>query len=242
MALGEDAASIPFVWGNDLPATEADPYFSPRHHSPPVESEEDRSELPAAEADPSRAPPAESELIIQSSSSDSAVSAGTQLPALEVSDSVAGISDLIFHVDKISGCQRLCIPSNLVKEILTAAHDSNDHPGFQRCYELVASSWYIHGLTRQLRDFIRHCPKCQILQTRRHASYGSLQPILSPPVPFHTITLDFILALPLSSESLDAIMSGTCKFTKAIQLIPGKSTWKAAEWAKALLERLDIVD
>ena len=37
-------------------------------------------------------------------------------------------------------------------------------------------------------------------------------------------------------------MSVTCKFTKSIQLIPGKLTMSAAQWAKALLERLLLVN
>ena len=37
-------------------------------------------------------------------------------------------------------------------------------------------------------------------------------------------------------------MSVTCKFVKAIQLIPGMFTWSAGEWVKALLTRLDLVD
>ena len=30
------------------------------------------------------------------------------------------------------------------------------------------------------------------------------------------------------------------EFTKAIELIPGKSTWSASEWGQALLNRMDI--
>ena len=148
---------------------------------------------------------------------------------------------LLFHVDRLTGVQRLCIPTTLVKEILSLAH-GNGHPGFQRCYEIVTSSWYIHGLVKHLRDFIRHCPECLILQTRRHAPYGSLNPISSPPVPFHTITIDFILALPLSDRDFDAAMSVTDKFTKRVTFAAGKTTWSAKDWAGTLLDTLDVAD
>ena len=69
-----------------------------------------------------------------------------------------------------------------------------------------------------------------------------MQPIYSPPVPFHTINIDFILALPLTTDHLDSVMSVTCKYSKRITLAPGKSTWKALEWASALLERLELGD
>lgn len=77
---------------------------------------------------------------------------------------------------------------------------------------------------------------------RRHPPYGSLQPIQSPPVPFFTLTLDFILALPLSPEGYNVLMSVTCKFSKRITLVPSKDTWPAADWAYALLARLDLID
>jgi hypothetical protein len=37
-------------------------------------------------------------------------------------------------------------------------------------------------------------------------------------------------------------MSVTCKFSKRVTLIPGKSTWKAKDWAIALLSRLELMD
>lgn len=37
-------------------------------------------------------------------------------------------------------------------------------------------------------------------------------------------------------------MSVTCKFSKRVTLVPGKDTWSAADWAYALLARLDLID
>lgn len=61
-------------------------------------------------------------------------------------------------------------------------------------------------------------------------------------MPFHTLTLDFILALPTSEESYDTILSVTDKFTKRTTGISGKATWSAAQWANALLDRLETAD
>lgn len=163
-------------------------------------------------------------------------------PLPDTSENSGSSEDLIYHIDRVTGNQRLCIPPALVKEILHLAH-GNGHPGFQRCYEIVSASWYIRGLSNLLREFIRHCPECQVLQTRRHQPYGSLSPIESPPVPFHTLTLDFILALPTSGgDGYDAILSVTDKFTKRTTGIQGKSTWNTAQWAEALIDRLELID
>ena len=68
-----------------------------------------------------------------------------------------------------------------------------------------------------------------------------MQPILSPPWPFHTITLDFILGLPTSIEGFDCVMSVTDKFSKAVTFVPGKTNWGGREWAVQLLARLDLL-
>ena len=148
---------------------------------------------------------------------------------------------LIFHRDKYTGLERLCIPKSLIKEILEMAH-GDGHPGFDRTFDTVSKSWYIRKLSKHLHSYIKHCPDCLALQTRRHKPYGFMQPIESPSIPFHTLTLDFILALPLSEEGFDCALTVTDKFTKRTTYIPGKSTWTAEEWAIALLDRLDIGD
>lgn len=125
--------------------------------------------------------------------------------------------------------RRLCIPKVAIKDILDTAHDSS-HGGFARYYERVSSSYFIKNLTGHLKDYLKNCPECQINQTRRHRPYGKLQPILSTPIPFHTITLDFVLALPASqagldyAAGLDCMMSVTDKFSKRTSIIPGKNT------------------
>lgn len=71
--------------------------------------------------------------------------------------------------------------------------------------------------------------------------YGSLQPIQSPPVPFFTLTLDFVLALPLSVEGYNALMLVTCKFSKTSSYLlkeKKKIPGPAEDWASALGSRV----
>ena len=151
------------------------------------------------------------------------------------------INKLIFHLDRSTGVRRLCIPPFVAPELLSIAH-SEGHPGFSCCHEIISRSWFIQGLTKLLRSFICHCPQCFSLQTRRHAPYGLLQPIQSPPMPFFTLILDFVLALPVSKEGYNALMSVTYKFSKRVTLIKGKDTFTAKDLVHAFLARLDLVD
>ena len=53
-------------------------------------------------------------------------------------------------------------------------------------------------------------------------------PINRPGIPFYTITIDFIVTLPITTDNLDTLLTVTDKFSKRVYLIPGKSTYNAA--------------
>ena len=147
------------------------------------------------------------------------------------------IDDLLYFEDDERGL-RLCIPTVMEGEVFKLAHDEMGHPGYARTHERLTQGLYMYNMATKLHEFIRHCPHCQLNQTPRHRPYGSLQPIFSPARPFHTLTIDFILALPKTLDGLDYAMGITDKFSKAITYIPGKTIWGSKEWAISLLNRL----
>ena len=69
-----------------------------------------------------------------------------------------------------------------------------------------------------------------------------MQPIEAPPVPFHTISIDFILALLKASSGHNTLLVITCKFSERVTLLPGFGTWAARHWAKAIVTWLLDVD
>ena len=149
--------------------------------------------------------------------------------------------DLIYYMDPESG-PRLCVPDHdeLIKEIFQLVYDELGHPGYHRSHERLTQGLYVHRLSTRLHEYLRHCLTCQLHQTPRHKPYGSLQPIITPPSPFYTITIDFIFALSESTEGWNCILSVTDKFSKRITFVPGRDTWKAKDWARGLLQQLDI--
>ena len=148
--------------------------------------------------------------------------------------------DLIYFMDE-DGKERLCIPKALESHIFRLAHDECHHSGFHRTFHHISETLYLRKLTRHLQRYITHCPNCNLNQTKRHKPYGQLKPIQSPSIPFHTITLDFIVGLPLDGQppnDRNALLTITDKFSKRILLISGKDTWGAAEWARTVLDHL----
>jgi len=132
---------------------------------------------------------------------------------------------------------RLCIPKSLVGDIFDMVHDQQYHIGYHRMYAKIASHYYIHKLDKHLRRYIYHCKDCRRSQTTRHKPYGQLQPIISPAIPFHTVTIDFVSALP-SIEDINMLLVATCKFSKSLLIIQGYDTLTADAWAHRLLDAL----
>lgn len=136
------------------------------------------------------------------------------------------ISRLIFHLDCLTGVRRLCISLSVAPELLAIAYGKG-YLSFLHCYEIISRSWFIQRLTKVLQYFICHYSQYLALQTRKHVLYSLLQSIQSPPMPFFTLTLDFVVVLPVSKEGYNALMSVIYKFSKKVTLIKGKDTWTA---------------
>lgn len=164
------------------------------------------------------------------------------------------MNGLIFYIEN-DGKRRLCIPDSCVETVLEMAHGKS-HAGINRMsYELT--DFLIHRLTKRLKEYVQHCPACQLNQTSRSKENGELMPIRTPCQAFHTIAMDFIVGLPevpavspwaldLGGESeklvFDSLLTVSDKFSKKTLLLPGHSTYSAKEWAEILLRMLMLTD
>ncbi|KAF7852733.1 hypothetical protein EAF04_010926 [Stromatinia cepivora] len=141
--------------------------------------------------------------------------------------------------DGIHTKRRPVVPKGMEGEMFEYAHDQIGHLGYDRTHERISANFYVFNISKKLRAYLYHCHQCRVSSTPRHQPYGSLQPILTPPHIFHTISIDFILALPRSVPDLfDCALPITDKLSKAVTIIPGKSTWNAAQWGNALISHL----
>ena len=157
-------------------------------------------------------------------------------------------NELIFRFDNytidnhVYEFHRFCISQSIIQNILVVAYDNN-HSNFARCYNKIATFYYIRDLFKYLKNYFKHCFKYQTYQTRRHKSYDSLQFILTSNILFHIIIIDFILTLSKSRvDQFDCVMFVNCKYFKRIMLISNKITWTIAQWSHVLLSRLNMID
>ena len=152
-------------------------------------------------------------------------------------------NDFIFRKDEfiIYGTSRLCIFHFVIKDILKLIHNER-HIDFARCYDKISVSYYIRELFKYFRNYLKHCSKCLIYQTKRHRFYDSLQSILTSSIFFHIIIMNFILALFKSRDDLDCAMSVTCKFIKSVTVISDSVKWSVDQWIIALFDKLNLMN
>lgn len=154
------------------------------------------------------------------------------------------VSGTLFFYEP-SGGLRLYVPRSIVREVLETAHDAEAHIGAHRMLHKVGHTYYWRNIRTDVIEYIRFCPGCLQNSTLQHPPFGDMQPIDSPPEPFHTITIDLVTDLPEclkfnhGSHLFDTTLFVTCKFTKMVRPIAGRKDFKATHWARLLFENSD---
>jgi len=129
---------------------------------------------------------------------------------------------------------RLCIPRDLVNEVLHMNHDLTGHPSFRRTFSATYLRYHFPKMYRQIKRYCNDCAVCQTSKSSNEKPYGSLYPI-STDEPFHTLSLDYITDLP-ESNGKNALLTVTDKFTKAVRLIACTKTTTAEDTARLYIE------
>jgi hypothetical protein len=98
---------------------------------------------------------------------------------------------------------RLCIPDDLQlkKLILEVEHNSKmaGHMGHDKTIELVRLKLFYLEMEKFIEDDVCSCPECQKNKAAQHAHYGLLQPQEMAYCKWHSISMDFIIELPVSN-------------------------------------------
>ena len=67
---------------------------------------------------------------------------------------------------------------------------------------------------KDVHGYVTHCQKCQVNKAERLKAGGLLQPLEIPNGKWESISMDFIVGLPLTSRGHDAIWVVVDRLTK----------------------------
>ena len=130
---------------------------------------------------------------------------------------------------------RIYIPEvgELRNLVLSEAHKAPylAHPGVKKMNADLKQQYYWPGMKRDMADFVARCLECQRVKAEHQHPAGLLQSHSVPGWKWDTISIDFIVGLPLSARQHDSIMVVVEKLTKIAHFILVRSLYNATSVA-----------
>lgn len=130
---------------------------------------------------------------------------------------------------------RLCVSAESTKKKLIYDHHSTPiagHPGADRTFGKLARSFYWPKMFKDVQQFVKTCPECQLAKPANRATQGLLQPMSIPARPWQEISMDFCGPFETSPETgNDMVLVVVDRLTKMVMILPCKKTITAEETA-----------
>jgi hypothetical protein len=140
---------------------------------------------------------------------------------------------------------RLFVPADLRTELLERIHGAptHGHQGVAKTYDRLRRNYDWPGAKKEVQDFIGKCTICSKSKSSRHKPYGTIRQPSIPEEPWQSVTMDFIVKLPLSKDPVtgvkyDSILNINDRLTKAAEFIPYKESSNAEQLAHVILREL----
>lgn len=131
---------------------------------------------------------------------------------------------------------------NIQQTLLQQHHDHPlaGHYGGDKTFSLMSRRYYMPNLRQIIHTYIQGCLQCSQNKPSLHKPYGHLESLPIPSQPWESISMDFIVKLPLSSSSvypkqdLDSILVVVDRFSKMSHFIPCREAMSAEQLATLL--------
>ena len=125
---------------------------------------------------------------------------------------------------RIADAAKLCLPVGLLKDRISSVHAKYNHLGHAKTFDRLNRNFWHPLLHKECRRICLDCASCRENSIARHLPYGQMEPIVSPAIPFDTVTMDFVTGLPHTRDGFDAFTTVTDKFTKVLRVYPCRTT------------------
>lgn len=148
-------------------------------------------------------------------------------------------NDLLFFKDA-DGQPRLCVPEIFRKRLLELAHESaveSVHCGPEKLWQKLCPRFYWKRMKTDLLQFCVTCDICQKIKQSNFTKYGFLMSNPVPHSPYSSISMDFIVNLPMCDE-YNAIFVIVDRLTKHANFIPTSTGLSAEDFARLFVKNV----
>jgi len=136
---------------------------------------------------------------------------------------------------------KIYVPQNLdlQRRVVLLCHDMKvtGHPGRWKTLELVFRDYWWPQMSRYIGQYISTCDLCIRTKLIRQALVGKLHPLWIPDSQWNTLSMDFIVELPLSSGH-DAVMIVVDSVSKQVHFILTHTTVTVEGAARLFLHQV----
>ena len=149
---------------------------------------------------------------------------------------------LLYFVGKAgTDTPRLYIPDcKLRAELLAEAHDvpTAGHLGRNKTRERLSRAFYWPRMNYDIDEYVRTCPACQVNKPSNAKPYGLLYPNAIPDDKWSSLSLDYVLGLPLTPRGKSGICVFTDRLTKTIKIAACTTQVTAEETAQLFFDNV----
>jgi len=116
--------------------------------------------------------------------------------------------------------------SDLRRQIVSLCHNTKvaGYPGRWKTLELVSRNYWWPQMSRYIGQYVSTCDLCLRTKPIRQAPVGKLHPLRILDSRWDTLSVDFVVELPLSSGH-NAVMTVVDSVSKWAHFIPTLSQW-----------------
>ncbi|PPZ23015.1 hypothetical protein C5P36_27045, partial [Escherichia coli] len=93
------------------------------------------------------------------------------------------------------------------------------HPGGTKMYRGLKEHYWWMGMKRDVAEFISKCLTCQQVKAEHQIPTGLLHPLPVPEWKWERITMDFVMGLPRTQKSHDAVWVIVDRLTKSAHFL-----------------------
>ena len=137
---------------------------------------------------------------------------------------------------------RIVVPHHtpLRQTIIAYYHDSpwSGHWGVAKTYASVSRDFYWPNLSTDVKAYVSTCDTCQRSKSVNSLPPGKLVPLQIPARKWSSVSMDFIMELPLTRNGHTAILVFVDRLTKMVHLVPTTTEVSAEETAKLYVDNV----
>ena len=142
-------------------------------------------------------------------------------------------------VQEDDGQRKLVVPTSMRQKVMASCHDepTKGHTGIYRTTELVKQRYWWKGMGKDIENYVKSCPVCQVMKSDHRKKVGPLQPIPIPTRKWEQITTDLVTDLP-PSAGYTAIAVFVDRLTKMVHFAPCTKEISADQYAQLFVDNV----